>query len=326
MNEIVNKKWGVSMKLKQNNLGRTGLSVTEYCLGTLPMGPLQADITADKCISIISRALDLGVNFIDTAEIYRTQDYIGEAIKGRRSQVILSSKSTASDYDGIARSVEKSLQELDTDYIDIYHLHAARLGENTFTSRSGALKRLVDLKRQNVIRAVGLATHNCKAAKFASQRDDIDIVFPLLNIKGLGLIDGTVDDMKAAIKLSHTAGKGVYLMKALGGGNLLSDYKRALNWARAIEGVSAIAVGVVSEEELQLNIDLFSGIEQDYTVLGSKRLFISARHCTGCGSCVKTCHNDALTLEEGKAKVDLDKCLLCGYCSSECPQLAIRVL
>jgi aryl-alcohol dehydrogenase-like predicted oxidoreductase/NAD-dependent dihydropyrimidine dehydrogenase PreA subunit len=314
------------MKLKRNTLGKTGLSVTEYCLGVLPMGPLQADLPADKCISIISRAIDLGVNFIDTAEIYQTQSYIGKAIPGRRNKVVLASKSTASDYDGLARSVERSLRELDTDYIDIYHLHAARIGEEVFTARSGALKRLVELKQQNVIKAVGLATHNCKAVKAASQRDDIDIVFPLLNIKGMGLIDGSVDDMTAAIEMAHTAGKGVYLMKALGGGNLLTEYERALNWARAVEGVNAVAVGVVSEEELQVNLNLFSGIEQKYTASANKSLFVFTKLCTGCGTCVEACHNDALTMVNEKAKVDHKKCLLCGYCSGECPQLAIRVI
>ncbi|MBS4021595.1 MAG: aldo/keto reductase [Dethiobacter sp.] len=315
------------MKPKRNILGRTGMEVSDLCLGVLPMGPLQANLPPDYCIWLINRAVDLGVNFLDTAEIYHTQNYIGEALKGRREQVVISTKSTKSDYDGMARSVERSLKELQTDYIDIYHLHAARLPEKVFTDRSGAIKCLTELKSQNVVRAIGIATHNCRAVAAAAEQNDIDVVFPLLNMKGIGLVDGTVDDMKRAILQAHRADKGVYLMKALGGGNLLNEFNQALTWAREVEGVDSVAVGIISEAELLINIDLFSGkIHEDYKPTANKRLMISKLLCSGCGSCLEACHNDALTIIDGKCTVDNDKCLLCGYCSRECEMVAIRLV
>ncbi len=314
------------MMLKRNILGQTGLTVTEFCLGVLPMGPLQADLPAGKCISIISRAIELGVNFIDTAEMYHTQTYIGEAIKGKRDSLVIASKSTKSDYDGMAESVERSLNELQTDYIDIYNLHAARISDEVFNNRSGALKRLTELKNQNIIKAVGLATHNVKAVSASAERDDIDVVFPLLNFKGMGVLDGTVDEMLSAIKKVHASGKGVYLMKALGGGNLLSEFGHALNWARAIKEVSALAIGAVEEEEVEINVKFFTGGVQDYVPIKNKRLLISKNLCKGCGMCIEACHNDAMTMDGDRAKVDHDKCLLCGYCSADCPELAIRLI
>jgi aryl-alcohol dehydrogenase-like predicted oxidoreductase len=75
------------------------------------MGPLQADKTIDEMVEIISKAIDYGVNFFDTAEMYQTQCALGEAMQGRRSEVIISTKSQAATYDDMARSFEKSLRE-----------------------------------------------------------------------------------------------------------------------------------------------------------------------------------------------------------------------
>ena len=322
--------------LEHRRLGSTGLKVTEFCLGLLPMSPLQSKLPEETCVEIIRKALDLGVNFFDTAEMYGSQPYLGKALQESsgvtRREIVIATKSTAETSDEMARSVERSLAELDTDYIDIYHLHAARPSVEVFEQRKGALQRLLDLKRQKVIGAVGIATHNVHVAHAVAARDDIDVVFALVNKIGLGIRDGSVDEMVKGMKYAAQQGKGVYVMKALAGGNLLKDYQGALQWARQLEGIHAVSVGVVSLGELLQNLKLF-GVETAETAgisteaaVKEKKLFIFEHLCTGCGKCVETCPNGALFLEEEIARVDHEKCLLCGYCFPECPDFLIRLI
>jgi len=319
-------------KLQQNEFESTGIKVTEFCLGLLPMGPLQSGLTEKRCLEIIDKAIDLGVNFFDTAEGYRTQPYMGQFLDQNRGDLVVATKSHAKTYDDMAVSVEKSLTELRTDYIDIYHLHSARDGLEVFEERKGALQKLHELKQQQVIRAVGIATHNVKMVSAAAERDDVDILFVLVNKIGMGIIGGTTDEMVAAIEKAAAAGKGLYVMKALAGGNLLSDYHYALSWARQLKGISSVSVGVVSIKELLQNLKHF-GLQTPETeevsseiAIKEKKLFILERLCTGCGNCVEACPNDALFLEGEKAKVNHENCILCGYCSPECPGFLLRLL
>ena len=74
-------------------LGNTGLKVSRLCFGALTIGPLQANLPLQEGVTVIQAALDAGVNFIDTAELYQTYPYIQKAIAGRKHEVIVASKS-----------------------------------------------------------------------------------------------------------------------------------------------------------------------------------------------------------------------------------------
>lgn len=315
--------------LTKRVLGKTGLNVTEFCLGLLPMGKLQANLPEEECVAIIQTAIEHGVNFIDTAESYGTQPFLGKAIQGKRADLVISTKSTAEDYDAMARSVEKSLQELGTDYIDLYFLHSVRAGKEVFIKRAGALDFLLKMREEKVIKAVGIATHHVEVLNLAARRDDLDVAFPIINKIGLGIIGGNSVDMLAAIKKVKDSGKGLLAMKALGGGNLIDDVEGSLQWVRDIQEMDAVAVGVVNEKELLQNLHYFgvTGIAPHLRQAEGKkkRLYVS-RFCEGCGNCVKMCANDALTIIDGQAVVDLEKCLLCGYCSPACPKFALRII
>ena len=252
-----------------------------------------------------------------------------KSFSGFSGETVLSSKSTATTYEKMDWAVYEGLTALGRSYFDIFHLHAARVTTTVFEDRAGALKCLKDLKKKGVIRAVGVATHSVDVVALAAEREDIDVVFPLINNMGLGIIGGTRDEMVQAITKAHTAGKGVMAMKALAGGHLIGELKEAFDFVRNISGVNAIAVGMVDARELEINLKLFNHeeITREYLkkVKTGKKLLVSV-FCKGCGACINACPNGALSLNKGKAKVNHELCLLCGYCNPVCPEFALRVI
>ena len=116
-------------------LGRTGVSVSPLCLGTMMFGPW-GDPDHDNANRVINRALDAGINFIDTADVYSggvSEEIVGEALQGRRDDVVLATKffmpmDDRPNHSGgsrkwIMQEAENSLRRLKTDYIDLYQVH-----------------------------------------------------------------------------------------------------------------------------------------------------------------------------------------------------------
>jgi len=316
--------------MKKYSLGKTGIFVTEMCFGALPLGPLQANISVEEGAELIRAALERGINFVDTAEVYKTHPHIKKALEGYNQEVIIATKSKAETYKDMEQGIKYALTSLNRTYIDIFLLHAARATHSVFEERAGALQCLQDYKAKGVIRAIGISTHAVGIVRRAAEIKEIDIIFPIINKLGMGIVNGSVDDMVQAISVADKAGKGLYAMKALAGGHLIDQLEESFNFVRNIRGISSIAVGMVNQEELELNLKIFNDEDISQELLTqkikpSKRLFISW-FCKGCGTCVKTCPNNALTLENGKAVVDHKLCILCGYCNPVCPLFAIRLI
>jgi len=316
--------------MKIYSLGKTGITVTEMCFGALPIGPLQANISVEKGAKLIRAALERGINFIDTAEAYKTYPHIRKALEGYNDEVIIATKSSAETYEKMEQSIKDALESLNRTYIDIFLLHAARVTPSVFEERAGALQCLLDYKANGVIRAIGISTHAVGIARRAAEIKEIDIIFPIINKLGMGIIGGNVDDMVKAISETYRAGKGLYAMKALAGGHLIDQLEESFNFVRNIKGISSTAVGMVNQEELELNLKIFNDeeISQDLLtqkIKPGKRLIILS-FCKGCGTCVKACPNNALSLKNGKAVVDQKLCILCGYCNPVCPEFAIRLI
>ena len=142
-------------------LGRTGLEVSVMGLGCGGPSRIGQNMgkSIDDSIALIKQALDLGINFIDTAESYQTEMIVGKAIKGKnRDSIVLSSKKSTFakiSQDDVKKSFEKSLENLGTDYIDIYHLHAVDLKYyGHYVSEIVPL--LMELKEQGRIGFIGI--------------------------------------------------------------------------------------------------------------------------------------------------------------------------
>lgn len=316
--------------MNKRTLGKTGIEVTELCFGALPMGPLQKNLSEEQSAAIIELALKKGINFVDTAEMYRTYEPIAMAIKKTGIRPVIASKSNKKTYEGMEAAVNDALKALDVDYIDIFHLHAAREGANAFEVFEGALNCLVHMKEQGKIKAVGISTHNVKVANLAAEHPLIDIVFPIINMNGLGILEGTKEEMVQAIKKIHSAGKGVYLMKVLAGGGLIGKYQEAMEYAKSIGAYDSIAIGMTSIAEVEFNTAYFEGQlagELPSSAVDLKKALVFRALCKSCGRCLPACPNNAISFdEENKALIDKSTCITCGYCTPVCPEFAIRVV
>ena len=154
------------LRMEHRLLGRTGVSVSKMCLGAMMFGAW-GNPDHDESIRIIHAALDAGINFIDTADVYaqgESEEIVGKALKGRRDDVILATKFHGAMGDDpnrqgssrrwIMRAVEDSLRRLDTDWIDLYQVHRPR----TDTDIEETLGALTDLVHQGKVRYIGAST------------------------------------------------------------------------------------------------------------------------------------------------------------------------
>jgi Predicted oxidoreductases (related to aryl-alcohol dehydrogenases) len=314
--------------MKKIVLGKTGLKVTELCFGALPMGPAQKNMPVADSTKVVEEALLSGINFIDTAEIYRTYEPIKLAMKSTGIRPIIATKSPALTYEGMEKSINEALSMLDVEYIDIFLLHAARAELDVFEVRGDALKCLIDYKNKGVIKAVGISTHSVGVVNLAADNPAIDIIFPILNQLGMGILNGNLEEMEAAIEKCFENNKGVYIMKALAGGNLIHNYAEAVEYVRDFAAERApVAIEMVSVDEVRMNVDYFNGKEVSITSKETnKKFLIVPTLCKLCGKCIDTCHSGVISMGENYAVIDNENCLCCGYCVTVCPQFAIRMI
>jgi len=147
-------------------LGRTGITVSTYCLGTMMFGSW-GNPDADECVAMVDAALDAGVNFVDTADIYDdgvSEEILGRALRGRRDDVVLATKFANPMGDDpnqrggsrrwIRRAVEGSLRRLDTEWIDLYQMHRP----DPHTDIDETLGALSELVHDGLVRAIGTST------------------------------------------------------------------------------------------------------------------------------------------------------------------------
>ena len=149
-------------------LGRTGVEVSPLALGTMMFGAWGNEDTDDS-IRVIHRALDAGINFVDSADVYsggESEEIVGKALKGRRDDVVLATKFFMPMGEGpnrgggsrryIMKAVEDSLRRLDTDYIDLYQVHRP----SPVMDVDETLGALTDLVRQGKIRYIGSSSYD----------------------------------------------------------------------------------------------------------------------------------------------------------------------
>ncbi len=219
------------VEVKYKRLGRTGVQVSELCLGTMIYGE---QVDAATAIQIIRRALDGGINFIDTANVYvhgRSEEIVGQAIQGRRDEVVLATKvrhrmGPGPNDEGLSRkhimkSVEDSLTRLGTEYIDLYQLHRP----DSATPLKETLFALDDLVRDGRVHYIGSSNFPAWLIEKALRISEVYGLERFVSSQPrYNILDRAVE--RELLPLCREEGIGVIPYSPLAGGFLTGKYHR----------------------------------------------------------------------------------------------------
>jgi hypothetical protein len=262
-------------------LGKTGLQVSTIGLGCAYLGHLGFE----EGVRLVERALDLGITFLDAARAYNDSELkIGQAIKGRRDKVILSTKTATRTRDEARRQIEESLQRLGTDYVDNCHLHGLE-DEADIAKRcgpGGALEALLRAKEEGLIRHIGCTAHTSAVLLQALVRYDFETILVPMNIVER-------DPLRALIPLCQKRGVGVTIMKPVGTG--LLPARLALKWlmqqpiATAVPGVSTLAEVELNAATWREGSALSAAEEAEIAATVQRLDHVRCRICGDCLPC-----------------------------------------
>jgi len=334
-------------KFQYRVLGKTGLRVTTVGFGCM--------ITSDA--SVIERATDLGVTYFDTARVYQSgnnERMVGAALKKKRKDIVLSSKTPAHTKEEALQTLDKSLAELGTDYLDIWYLHGK-------SSPKDVTDDLIDAqqtaKKAGKIRFAGVSTHSGQPELMPSlmKNPNIDVILTAYNF--------TMEPiMKTLLADAAAAGKGIVAMKVMAGGFRTikpsdPNYNKlkaegamlaALKWVVRNPNVHTTVPSMTDMDQLDENLramaEPYSALDEK--LLGAHLEVIRPFYCRMCSNCEGQCRHGLpvsemlryvtyadgygqfalgreqfLTLAPKHAAVD---CRNCPGCTVQCPH-GVRV-
>jgi aryl-alcohol dehydrogenase-like predicted oxidoreductase len=208
------------------NLGKTGYKVGIFSLGG--QATLERPNKFDEAVPIINRALDLGVNYIDTSSIYGgperwSEQYVGKVMAKRRNEAFLATKTKERTRDGSMRMIEKSLQLLETDHVDLWQLHdvGTMFDVNEIFAKGGAMEALLEMQQQKVVRFLGITGHYRPDALIECiHRHDFDTVLMAMNAAD----PHHYSFNEALLPLAVEKQMGIIGMKIPGRGRILSTW------------------------------------------------------------------------------------------------------
>jgi len=207
---------------------------------------------AEGLADVWLNAFENGVFFWDTADQYGSHAAVKAALnlkKIPREKVTVMTKADARNADSMKSSLDRYLQEMGTDYIDIVLLHA-RMSPTWDQLDKGCMDVLSEAKQAKKVRAVGISCHSVAAMGVAAKSPWLDVCLCRLNYAGIRM-DATVDEVTPALAGLRAAGKGVLAMKVLGEGQLRDKLDDALRFAVTKDLVHAFTVGVESKDDLK---------------------------------------------------------------------------
>lgn len=267
------------MAMPMRDLGKTGLRVSALGLGCGMLG----STNTEYAVRMVQRALDLGVNFIDTARGYRDAERkLGLALKGQRQHAVVSTKTGAKTRDEAWRDINQSLERMQTDYLDNCHLHGlANLADiDARTSVGGALEAFLQAREQGLIRHIGCTSHHSAVLIEALQRFDFEIILVPMNIVEREPLD-------RLIPLCRERGVGVTIMKPLATGLLPAPL--ALRWLLD-QPVDCIVPGVTTlaevEEDFALGHAAPAPSVAEQAAIAQLRQELDHVRCRACTDCL----------------------------------------
>ena len=227
----------------------------------------------DKALEALSRALDLGITYIDTAHSYgdgKSEERIGRLMPARRKQITLATKLSARTADDARRQIELSLKRLQTDRLDVLHIHALSGPDDlaAIEKPDGILKALYEARDQKIARAIGITCHAAPAVlKTALERHDFDCTQMALNAAMARMAEGK-GGMKAtrmtaggfeelALPVAVRKGMGIIAMKVFAQDQIVgaAPIEKLLAYSLSLP-VSLASVGMPKPEFIDRNIEL----------------------------------------------------------------------
>jgi hypothetical protein len=271
-------------------LGQTKLKVTTVGMGCM--------ITSDG--SVIEHAADMGITYFDTARSYQkgnNERMVGAALKRKRKDIVLSSKTEGKDKAEALQQLDTSLKELGTDYLDIWYLHAKDKPEDV---SDGLIEAQQIAIKAGKVRHAGVSTHQMAMVPFLAKHEKVEVILANYNFT-------MIPEWTAAIAEAAKAGKGVVAMKVMAGGTGSGRNGAANANAERFKQPGAMAAvyrWVTRNPNIATTVPSMTDIEQvteniragvqpftpaDAKLLAMRRELIRPYYCNVCGECEGSC-------------------------------------
>ncbi len=318
-------------------LGKTGLAVSRVGFGGIPI----QRISQEECTALFDAVIEAGINYIDTARGYTvSEEYLGKALQSRRDKFILATKSMARTCEAMAKDIETSLKNLQTDYIDLYQIHNPNDAQlDAVLAPGGAMEALLEAKAQGKIGHIGLTAHSLSVFERALELQEIEtIMFPYNIVERQG---------ETLIARCQEKNVGFIAMKPLAGG-AIEDAELAMRYIVSNPAATLVIPGMYCADEVWQNV----GAAQNTAPLTEEEQVRCAaivaelgdhfcRRCNYCAPCTKGISIPAVFLFEGylsrygledwardryaSLSAKASECIGCGVCETRCPyHLPIR--
>ena len=318
-------------------MGSTGLKISRIGFGGIPIQKVDQS-GADRLIDAL---IENGINYIDTARGYTVSEVlIGNALRGKRDKFILATKSMARTAKDMAEDIEKSLKNLQTDFIELYQVHNPSMSQlDTVLAPGGALEALKAARAAGKIGHIGLTCHSLEVFERALSLDWVEtIMFPY------NIVENQCEDL---LPKCRKAGKGFIAMKPLAGG-AIEDGEAALRYIAVNPLVTVAIPGMYSPDEVVKNVTAGSNLspltEDELKRVESIRSKLTGNFCRRCNYCAPCTvgisipsvflfagYLERYDLEDwardrySSLKVKASACIGCGECEKRCPyNLPIR--
>lgn len=315
--------------MEKIRLGRSELMVSRTAFGALPI----QRISKADAVKLVRRAVDSGINYFDSANNYSdSEEKLGEALKGLRQDVVISTKSGGKDKKTVLEHIELSLRRLQTDYIDLFQFHNPEKMPD-INDPDGPFAAALEMKEKGYIRHIGITNHRPPVAMEAIASGNFETMqFPFCYLS----TDVEINIAKAC----EAADMGFIAMKGLSGG-LLNNAEACYAFVRQYPNVVPIW-GIQHEWELDQWLELDKrnpGMTEELkAVIEKDRAELAGNFCRGCGYCLpcaaeidipwagrmtyllrRSPYRQFMT-DEWYAKMQkIENCIHCDACKSRCP-------
>ena len=312
--------------------GKTGMKIKRVGFGGIPIQRISQEDT-NKVIDELEKC---GVNFIDTARGYTvSEEYLGNALKGRREKFYIATKSMSRDYESMKRDIEISLKNLQTDYIDLYQMHNVKPAEyDTLFGEDKAYRALLEAKEQGKIKHIGITSHGLETVEKAVESDKFETIqFPY------NIVENQADEV---FKRAYEKGVGTIVMKPLAGG-AIDDGTLAMKYLLSREYIDVAIPGRDSPQQVIENTDVLQNYElteEDNKKIAKIKSELGTNFCRRCEYCLPcpkginipqnfllegyysryNLKDWAVDRYRGLAENErASNCIECGACQKKCP-------